>query len=136
MTDMPLMFQHATTLYEELVKRSKRGVFTGRKGDAFRAIGVSQGYYSALFNVLTELGCIEQTQRGSSRLPSVILLHHPPDAEDFVGAYQKSLTRSTPLDSLRQQVDNLARRLPQADLNDFILRTESRLAEIEKALGI
>lgn len=141
MTGTPKLYEHTLAMYNELRNRAEpldngdTMRFEGSKVEAFRAIGVSQAYYSPIFDALTELGCIEQIQRGASRLPSVILLHHPPESEDFAAIYHVALTKPTPLDTIRQEVDDLRRRLPEIDVKSFIVSLDARMTDIESRLA-
>lgn len=136
---IPAIFNHMAAMYNELESRAEpheNGTlkFEGAKTDAFRALGVSQGYYTTIFDSLTEMGCIEQIRRGSGGQGSVILLHHPPEFDEYVSIYRTRLTRPSPLDTIRQQVKDMQRRLPEIDLNSFILSLDKRLTEIEERL--
>lgn len=140
------LYEHALAMYNELASRAaldKAGTlrFEGSKVEAFRAIGVSQSYYSSIFDALTELGCIEQVQRGASHLPSVILLYHPPEREAMTETYSVAapvhvdLTKPISLDTLSQEVRELQGRLPDIDVKSFILSLDARLTDIEGRLA-
>jgi len=140
MSDIPAIFTHMAHMYDELEKRAApldNGdtlKFEGSKVEAFRAIGVSQGYYTKIFDALTAMGCIEQVKRGSGRQGSVILLRHKPEYDEYVGIYEKRLTKPTELDTVRQQVKDLQRRLQGVDINGFILSFDRELTEIKARL--
>jgi hypothetical protein len=137
----PKLYDHALAMYRELERQAEplaKGAtlrFEGSKVQAFRAIGISQSYYSPIFDALTELGCIEQVQRGASHLPSVILLHHPPDSDEFAEIYHVALTKPKPLDTLRQEMEDLRRRLPEIDVKSFVISLDARLTDIEGRLA-
>lgn len=133
------LLDHCTTVYRALEKRAERDgtdklVFEGSKVDAFREAKISQGYYSLIFDVMTEAGWIEQTRRGGGRNPSLIVLHRAPVAEELEQVYLSPLTKSTPLDTIRQQMEVLARRLPSVDVDSFIVSLDHRLTAIEARL--
>jgi hypothetical protein len=137
--EIPAIFGHMAAMYGELESRAEpheNGTlrFEGSKVDAFRGLKISQGYYSTIFDSLTEMGCIEQVRRGSGGQGSVILLHHPPVFDEYTSIYRTRLTRPTPLDMIRQQVSDMQRRLPDIDLNSFLLSLDQRLTEIEERL--
>lgn len=143
MNDIPAIFKHITLMYDELESRAAPlddfgGTaimkFEGSKVEAFRAIGVSQGYYTKIFDSLAEMGCIEQVRRGSGQQGSVILLHRKPVYDEFTGLYRKRLTRPTELDTVRQQVKDLQRRLQGVNVNDMFLSLNERLDQIEARL--
>jgi hypothetical protein len=135
------LYEHALSVYNELQNRAgepdKHGKmrFEGSKVEAYRAVGVSQAYYSQIFDSLTELGCIEQVRRGASGHPSVIVLHYPPDPGAFAEVYRAVLTKPHPLDTIREELDELRRRLPDIDINSFIISLDARLTEYEGRLA-
>lgn len=140
---VPKLFEHATSVYNELAQRARLDNgeidgtlrFEGSKVEAFRAVKISQMYYTPIFDLLTELGCIEQVRRGTSSQPSVIVLHKPPVLEEFTASHTKVLTKPTPLDTLRQQIEDMRRRLPDIDLNSYILSLDTRLSDLEARLS-
>lgn len=139
MTYTPKLFDHIVATYDELAKHAldKDGklTFEGSKVEAYRSVNLSQSYYTPIFDALTEMGCIEQVQRGFARTPSVIVLHKRPVLSEFEGMYRGVLTKPTKLDTLRQQIENLDRRLPSIDLNGYILSLDQRLSDIEARLS-
>lgn len=118
----PIIFQHALSLYQALVDQSTNGRFTGSKIALFRSLGLSNAHYSRLFDALTELGCIEQVQRGSKTYPSIIVLHKPPALEEFRTAYRTRLTRPSSDATMRKRMDDLEGRI--AALEIFLLGGE------------
>lgn len=139
MTLTPKLFDHIVATYDELAKHAldKDGklTFEGSKVEAYRSVNLSQSYYTPIFDALTEMGCIEQVQRGFARTPSVIVLHKRPVLSEFEGMYRGGLTKPTKLDTLRQQIENLDRRLPSIDLNGYIISLDQRLSELEARLS-
>jgi hypothetical protein len=119
----PIRYRHAVSLYEELERRATDGQFVGSKTEAFRAIGVSQTHYSFLFSKLTEMGCIEQLQRGSQSQPTIIALRKAPTEADFETAYISRLTKPTRYDTIESRLDLLEGRLDNL---------ESRLRGVEQ----
>lgn len=135
----PTIFNHMERVYDELVSRAALDnggtvKFEGSKVEAFRAVGVSQGYYTQIFESLTEMGCIEQVRRGAGHFGTIMLLHHRPEYEAFSEIYQKRLTKSRPLDTIQQQLNDMQRRLPEVDIQSFMISLDQRLAEIEARL--
>jgi hypothetical protein len=136
---IPAIFGHMERMFDELKNRaafdtSGKVKFVGSKVEAFRAIGVSQGYYTKIFDALVEMGCIEQVQRGAGNQPSVILLHKRPTLDEYQGMYRSRLTRPTELDILRQQFKDLQRRFQGIDLNSMLLSLNQRLEQLEARL--
>jgi hypothetical protein len=143
MTDQPpKVFEYALQLYRNLEAESKDGLWEGSKTAAFRNLGVSQSYYSRIYGTLQELGCIEQIHKGAGEgfgRASVLRLHHAPEIEPFGSTYaarkRQRLTIVTQVDTLRQDVEQLKGRLPEIDLNRYILSFEQRLTDIESRLA-
>jgi hypothetical protein len=133
------LFEHTLAVYDALAERALdrdgKLTFEGSKVEAYRSVNLSQSYYTSIFDALTEMGCIEQVQRGFARTPSVIVLHKRPVLSEFEGMYRGVLTKPTKLDTLRQQIENLERRLPSIDLDGYILSFDQRLSEIEARLS-
>jgi hypothetical protein len=126
-------------MYDELESRAAldsdgKLKFEGSKVEAFRALNVSQGYYTEIFDSLTEMGCIEQVRRGAGHQGTVIFLHHKPTMDQFTQIYRGVLTKASPLDTIRQQINDVNRRLPDIDLKSFILSLDQRLGAIEARL--
>lgn len=137
---VPMIFTHMGTVYNELASRSERLdkgdilKFEGSKVEAFRATGISQGYYTEVFDSLTEMGCIEQIRRGAGHQATVIYLHHEPEYDQYMSIYTKRLTKRSPLDTIQQRISDMEGRMPGIDLDGFILSLDLRLAEIEARL--
>lgn len=136
---VPTIFVHMARMYDELENRSSldsdgKMKFEGSKVEAFRALNVSQGYYTEIFDSLTEMGCIEQVRRGAGHQATVIYLHHKPTMDEFTSIYRGVLTKPSPLDTIRQQMESMNRRLPDIDLKGFILSLDQRLGAIEARL--
>ena len=129
------LYEHMNKMYLYLDDNATENVFEGSKVEAFRALKISQAYYTPVFDSLTELGCIEQVQRGNSGRPSRIVLHKPPDLDEFNERYTKLLTTPKPHDTLQQQIDDVRRRLPDIDLNSYIVSLDNRLTDIEARLS-
>lgn len=135
MTDEPRIFQHVLALYTHLNEQAKNGIFTGSKVAAFRAINVSQGYYSQLYGALEEMGCIETLVigRGGGK-PTEVRLHYPPELDKFQEIYAKALTKPNSYDMLRQELKLLQGRLPDIDIPAVLLDFEQRISALEKSL--
>ena len=134
-TDTPALYRHAVSLYNQLAAGAdESGVYTGSKVEAFRAIGVSQGYYSTLYGRLEEMGCIEtlHSGRGGGGNLSRVQVYDPPDLDKFQELYRKSLTKDTPFDTMQKRLSNLEGRLPEVDLASVIADFEARIDALEK----
>jgi hypothetical protein len=134
--EAPRMFQHTVALYRQLysesVEQNGQRIFEGSLVGAFRAIGVSQSYYSSLYGILKELGSIvvERAGRGGGA-KSRVVLYDPPELEPFQSMYRKHLTNSTPYATLALRIENVEGRLPNIDLASYIVDLEQRLQSLE-----
>jgi hypothetical protein len=117
--------RNAEALYAELEKRADNGTFTGSRVHAFQALDISNTYYSLVFNLLTESGCIEEVQRGNRRQPSIILLHGLLDRPRLAATYRASLTQPRSINTLRDYVGQLEGRL------EALEREVERIAEAQ-----
>jgi hypothetical protein len=125
MTWPEAVMRNAEALYAELEKRADNGTFTGSRVHAFQTLDVSNTYYSLVYRLLTESGCIEEVQRGNRRQPSIIALHGAPDREKLQAMYRASLTRPRSIDTLRDYVSELEGRL------EALEREVERIAEAQ-----
>lgn len=141
MTDLPVprMFEHCAALYEALDKTAtidkadkSRKVFTGSRVEMFRSLHVSQAYYTQLYAVLEEMGCIQLLYRGRASQPSVMALYHSPVLDEFRAAYKRPLTNEDAQSTLEARVDLLEGRLKGIDLAGTLVNFEERLAVLEK----
>jgi len=135
--ETPRLYQHTCALYDQLAAGAKKmedksRVFEGSLVAAFRAIGVSQSYYSSLYGILKELGCItvQRSGRGGGG-KSLVTLHHPPGLDEFRKVYKVRLTNETPYANLILRIENMEGRLPTIDLPSYIVDLEQRLAVLE-----
>lgn len=107
--------RYSTELYEALEKAAKDNMFEGSTVEVFRSLKISQTYYSILFRVLTELGCIEQIRRGNRHSPSLIALRGAPNREQVEYAYRGRLTRPRSIDTMREWVSQLEARIERLE---------------------
>lgn len=131
-------FEHLLDLYGRLESHAQDGVFEGSKVKIFREMKVSGGYYPRLYRMLSDMGCIEQTRKGTSAYPSLITLFHPPELDTYTSTYKRSrkrLTQKTDVAILRQQVETVARRLPQVDIDKYIVSFDTRLSDLEARIA-
>jgi hypothetical protein len=137
MINYELLHERAFELYEHMSVQSTPGrpgehIFTGSVTDEFRKLNVAQGEYSRLLRALKETGSVEVIQRGNAGRPSIVRLLHAPKLEEIT-----QLTELTPAGKpgkLEQRVENVERRLPDIDLNRYIVSLGSRLDDIERRL--
>lgn len=131
----PRGFLRAVKLYEALERESADGEFVGSKTRVYEDTGMSMKYYPILWQLLTTMGCIEQTQRGNPAQPTRIKLFGPPKLETYDTANETVvLTRGDTMDTLRAKVASIEGRLPNIDLNRFLFSLDSRLTRIEERL--
>lgn len=129
----PRGFQRAMKLYKALEAEAVDGEFVGSKTRVYDSTGLSMTYYPHLWQLLTTMGCIEQTQRGNTQQPTRIKLLGAPKLEVFSAANDTVvLTRGVTLDTLRAKVASIEGRLPNIDLNRFLYSLDARLTQIEE----
>jgi hypothetical protein len=133
MSSDPIVLKYAKELYSKLEERSTDGIFTGSTTAVFKSMGISQAYYSKLYDLLYDSGCVEQIQRGSSHTLSVLRLIRAPDADDFRVQHLTKPKSSATL--LEQRVTNIEGRLPNVDLASIIDNFETRIADLESQIG-
>lgn len=132
-------YGHALKVYEELdshaTMEEQHGcrVFRGSKVASFRAVGMSQAYYSPIFTVLEQMKCIERLEHRPGA-PSVIGLHGAPDPEEFERKYKEYLTRPRQPSKIEQRVSNLEGRLGEIDLAAVLVNYEQRITRLEADL--
>jgi len=133
------MFEHCLALYEALDKTAtidkadkSRKVFTGSRVETFRSLHVSQAYYTQLYAVLEEMGCIQLLYRGRAGQPSVMALYRSPVLDEFRAAYRRPLTNEGASSTLETRVELLEGRLKGIDLAGTLVNFEERLTVLEK----
>lgn len=132
-----MSFDRGLALYEILSKDNPEK-YTGSMVKAFRELNISQGYYSKLYRTLVELGCIEVVVNGrGGGQPSVIKLYRPPTLDEWASAYQtsKPLTNSKVLDTIRQRLEIVERRLGDTDIGSTLVNHHQRLEYLEETLS-
>lgn len=129
------MYEHAVDLYKEMEKTAKNGLYTGTKTGAYRAVGISQTYYTPLFRALEEMGSISVEYVGGRGKRVHIHLNKRPDAAEFAEAWRlESLTKGKSRATLESDVEAIRRRLPDIDIGAALLNIEGRLKYVEEAL--
>lgn len=140
-SEAPKSYQHAVALYAAMEKDAVGGVWTGSKIHVFHELGISNGWYSVLFRTLTESGCIENDKRGGGGRGSTVILHHPPEHDEFLAAYElqhrltRTAKRATLDEQLEQRISQLEGRLPNIDLSRYILSLDERLQKLEDRMA-
>lgn len=119
---MSMLFEHMTRYYKELdnlaTNEEQEGghvlrIFRGKVVSVYRSLEIAQSYYSKVRTSLINMGCMTILQQGARGTESVIVLHHPPDRDEF---------------RLLKDEPGLTPRLDSAIL-------AQRIADIEKQLG-
>jgi hypothetical protein len=141
-------FSYLLQLYEAMEKESapigkskKLRLYEGKVVTTFQTIGISAAYYTELFNVLKELGCIELVDRGVRGRPTKYRLHGKPTEDAYEARYVKGLTTADkpatiPLDELEQRIKNLEGRLSGLQIKEIIVNYEDRIASLESAMKL
>jgi hypothetical protein len=127
-----MILKLAKILYSRLEEQSNDGIFTGSVVSVFKSLEVSQAYYSKLYDLLYDSGCVERIQRGSSHTPSVLRLIRAPDADDF--RVQPLTNTKSSATLLEQRVTSIEGRLPNVDLASTITDFETRISDLESQI--
>ena len=80
------LFSHCETIYTDLQNHSEQEeidgqnvlLFRGSKSAIFNDSGISKSYYSSVYKLLEDMGCIITLQNGTRNVSSVIILLRPP----------------------------------------------------------
>jgi hypothetical protein len=111
-------------------------VFQGATTKMFRAMGVSQSYYSKIVAALKDLGCITVLKRGARGVDSLVALHHRPNEMEFLVRSKSDLTDTPQAARITQQIDKVARAVGGGDF-DVVAAIENldrRVKELERGL--
>lgn len=133
--------RHTLALYEALLEDAKvenvdgteMTVFRGSMTKTYNKVGCSQTYYSDIWHVLEDHGCITVLQRGARSVDSVIILHQAPSPERLQRRTTKDMTRRhTPHDILEQRVSNIEAMMGGLKLDELARNFEHRLTKLEQ----
>lgn len=137
-------FDHAEKFYNILAEQATREdldgisdvlVFRGKIGDLYKSLGASQSYYSKIRGALLDMGCISIYAQGARDRPTVVILHHPPEATEFRIRTDGHLTERGVNGILAQRVDDIHKRLGGLDIVAALKNFEERLTGIETRLS-
>jgi hypothetical protein len=137
------VFENALALYNEFDKQAFDDkidglpirIFHGSISECWSAVGASQSYYTRVLDTLNVLGCITITAKGRRARPSVIVLHHPPDATEFVFHSAQGLTGSPESARLRARLENLEKRVGGINIADMLVDIDNRVTRLEHLVG-
>lgn len=136
--DTPALFDHCVVIYSAMQETSEEhesgNLYTweGFLTKLFQDVGYGVPRYTRITRTLSQMGCIEQVERGGGNKPSKWYLHKEPTIEDFEYAKGKLNTRerkNTPKARENQRI---------RDLTTTVLENRKRiesLEEINKALA-
>jgi hypothetical protein len=136
-------FTYLTQLYEAMEAEAEDGIYKGKIVDTFATLSISMSYYTELFNVLKELGCIELIDRGVRGRPTRYRLHVAPTIVAYERSYaarDKDLTGAdrparVPITELDQRIMNIERMLSGVDIKQVLADYEKRIARLEQQKG-
>lgn len=97
---MKAIVKHINTVYEALLKASKKEPIDGEEYHIYRgpisklwsSLDIPQAYYSEVFYQLDIQGCITYLQRGSRSVETVVMLHYPPTEDGYKAKQRRGLT--------------------------------------------
>jgi hypothetical protein len=137
----PALFDHAKTLYEEMLKRSHKeqlpdvevvvgttphvDVYEGHLTRLFAELALPNPYYTKILNALKGQNCIEQLRRGGGVAFSKWVLNCPPTEEGFKRIMERKRAPKGKQAELEQRVQ---------DLTKWTNRLEERLGIVEERL--
>lgn len=127
-------YSYLEALYKRLEAASEvvdddSRIFEGSMTAEFKALKISQSYYSKLYAYLYELGCIEIVRRGNSNTLSVLKLLKPPTVEEFEHSYLTNIKPRATL--LEQRIAHVERRLPNVDIEQALASLAVRVETLE-----
>lgn len=144
----PKIIGYMAALYEKMSSESKTvdvntelpaQVWEGRLIQTCVSVGIPEGYYKTVVDVLRKLGCIEvvkQGKRGTN--PTVVILRYPPTEQmygEVLGrAGWEGLTNRPTFDTIVGQVRDIQKRLGGMDIVGALENHEQRIAELETAV--
>jgi hypothetical protein len=125
--DVPItaLQRHSISVYEAMMQSSKEEpvgdevfiVYRGSVVNLFKNLSIGFSYYTPVFRLLEDSGCVTKLQQGARGVDTIYVLHRPPTEEDEpVESSSRPLTRPTEFDTLTQRVENLERRLGGIDI--------------------
>jgi hypothetical protein len=120
---------------KEVIKGVELNIYRGYLVKAYRSLAIGQSYYSGMMDTLKRMGCITVMQRGTRGSPSIVALHHPPDAEEFERVRGSGLTGRLGDASLTSRVETLEKRIGGLDIVDAFLELTGRVEALERKTG-
>lgn len=138
-------YQHALALYEkfddlaetEYIDDVPFRVFRGTISTAYNGLGISMSHYSAIMKGLTTTGSIVILQRGVRSVPTVLILHNPPTADEWPSDPERDLTGRAEYAILLQRVEDMKQALDRLDLDklqEFLVEMAGRIERLEKSV--
>lgn len=117
----------------EMIQDIEVPIFTGSITRLWNSLGASNAYYSKVIRNLTDLGCIQILQRGSSNVESRVACIRMPDQGEVKA--KSVLTNAPSLGTLAQEVANLHRNIGGIDIADALKNFEERLSKVEREVA-
>ena len=92
----PRKFTYLLQLYNTMLIEAEgmdgEIIYEGKVVETFASLNISMSYYTPLFNILKELGCIELLDRGVRGRPTKYRLHKAPTVAAYETRYGSDLT--------------------------------------------
>lgn len=136
----PALFDHAKTVYEEMLKRSHKepmqyndsegvtqlsddrevDIYEGHLTRLFADLSIANPYYTKIKNALVGQNCIEQLRRGGGVGLSKWILHSPPTEDGFRQIAERKRATTGKDAILQQRIKDLT-----GMVNDLVGQVES-----------
>lgn len=139
---MSRLYQHMSRYYEELDSKAKDElqdegiilrVFRGKVVNVFRSLEIPQSYYSKVRTSLINMGCITILQQGARGSNSILVLHHPPEKDEF-DLHREDALLTPRLDSaiLSQELKDIKKLLGGVNVVEALYDLQTELNDLRR----
>lgn len=124
-----VMYEHCQKIYQEMVAQATDSndeglVYEGFTTQLFSTVGLPVPYYTEVFALLRDMGCVEQLRRGGGNTPSRWRIMGEPDEESFRSFDGKRRVKKGKNAILEQQMRDLRLRVSELESAVAFLVTE------------
>lgn len=140
---MTTFTDHCETVYNALAERATINiktdelVFTGAISQVYRSLGISQSYYSSIFDTLEEVGSILKIQKGARSVDTVMALRGLPEVwpEHLTQHPKKDLTGPEGYATLVLDVKKIQDSIGSLNVIEALINLDTRLGQLEAMLN-